>query len=137
MVLTPDEVVRILGFLEGEHRLFAQLLYGTGMRISEGLQLRVKDLDFDHGTIIVRGGQGLQGSGLDVTRELVTSLREQLSRARAWLKDQAEAAAALRFLTPLSGSIRAPGIPGRGSGFCAAHAFDRSTERCRASPSHV
>ena len=34
------------GFLEGEHRLFAQLLYGTGMRISEGLQLRVKDLDF-------------------------------------------------------------------------------------------
>ncbi|MFX8922129.1 class 1 integron integrase IntI1, partial [Acinetobacter baumannii] len=49
VVLTPDEVVRILGFLEGEHRLFAQLLYGTGMRISEGLQLRVKDLDFDHG----------------------------------------------------------------------------------------
>ncbi|WP_407230546.1 tyrosine-type recombinase/integrase [Escherichia coli] len=55
VVLTPDEVVRILGFLEGEHRLFAQLLYGTGMRISEGLQLRVKDLDFDHGTIIVPG----------------------------------------------------------------------------------
>jgi integrase len=47
-----------LGFLEGEHRLFAQLLYGTGMRISEGLQLRVKDLDFDHGTIIVREGKG-------------------------------------------------------------------------------
>ncbi|GHL51237.1 hypothetical protein ECZU29_60870 [Escherichia coli] len=57
VVLTPDEVVRILGFLEGEHRLFAQLLYGTGMRISEGLQLRVKDLDFDHGTIIVREGR--------------------------------------------------------------------------------
>ena len=57
----------ILGFLEGEHRLFAQLLYGTGMRISEGLQLRVRDLDFDHGTIIVREGKA-QGSGLDVTR---------------------------------------------------------------------
>ena len=69
---------------------------------------------------------------------LAPSLREQLSRARAWwLKDQAEGPAALRFPTPLSGSIRAPGIPGRGSGFCAAHAFDRSTERCRASPSHV
>ena len=36
VVLTPDEVARILGFLDGEHRLFAQLLYGTGMRISEG-----------------------------------------------------------------------------------------------------
>ena len=64
VVLTPDEVVRILGFLEGEHRLFAQLLYGTGMRISEGLQLRVKDLDFDHGTIIVREGKELKDRAL-------------------------------------------------------------------------
>ncbi|WP_407246749.1 tyrosine-type recombinase/integrase [Klebsiella pneumoniae] len=67
VVLTPDEVVRILGFLEGEHRLFAQLLYGTGMRISEGLQLRVKDLDFRSRHDHRAGGQGLQGSGLDVT----------------------------------------------------------------------
>ncbi|WP_407240386.1 tyrosine-type recombinase/integrase [Escherichia coli] len=72
VVLTPDEVVRILGFLEGEHRLFAQLLYGTGMRISEGLQLRVKDLDFRSRHDHRAGGQGLQGSGLDVTRELGT-----------------------------------------------------------------
>ena len=50
VLLTPDEVVRILGFLEGEHRLFAQLLYETGMWINEGLQLRVKDLDFDCST---------------------------------------------------------------------------------------
>ena len=59
VVLTPDEVVRILGFLEGEHRLFAQLLYGTGMRISEGLQLGSSDLI----SITARsscGGQGLQ-----------------------------------------------------------------------------
>ena len=90
-VLTPDEVVRILGFLEGEHRLFAQLLYGTGMRISEGLQLRVKDLDFDHGTIIVREGKGSKDRALMLPESLAPSLREQLSRARAWwLKDQAE-----------------------------------------------
>jgi integrase len=89
--LTPDEVVRILGFLEGEHRLFAQLLYGTGMRISEGLQLRVKDLDFDHGTIIVREGKGSKDRALMLPESLAPSLREQLSRARAWwLKDQAE-----------------------------------------------
>ena len=90
VVLTPDEVVRILGFLEGEHRLFAQLLYGTGMRISEGLQLRVRDLV----SITARSSCGrarAQGSGLDVTRSAAPSLREQLSRARAWwLKDQAE-----------------------------------------------
>ncbi len=89
--MRSDEVVRILGFLEGEHRLFAQLLYGTGMRISEGLQLRVKDLDFDHGTIIVREGKGSKDRALMLPESLAPSLREQLSRARAWwLKDQAE-----------------------------------------------
>ncbi|HCT2521568.1 TPA: integron integrase [Escherichia coli] len=77
VVLTPDEVVRILGFLEGEHRLFAQLLYGTGMRISEGLQLRVKDLDFDHGTIIVREGKGSKDRALMLPESLAPSLREQ------------------------------------------------------------
>ena len=61
------------------------------MRISEGLQLRVKDLisgsRHDHRA----GGQGLQGSGLMLPESLAPSLREQLSRARAWwLKDQAE-----------------------------------------------
>ncbi len=40
VVLTPDEVVRILGFLEGEHRLFAQLLYGTGMGTVAKLAMR-------------------------------------------------------------------------------------------------
>ena len=100
VVLTPDEVVRILGFLEGEHRLFAQLLYGTGMRISEGLQLRVKDLI----SITARsscGRAGLQGSGLDVTRELGTQpARAAVACTAWWLKDRAEAAAALRFPTP-------------------------------------
>jgi hypothetical protein len=58
VVLSPDEVASILCLLEGEHRLFAQWLYGAGIRISEGLQLRVKDIDFGHGTIIVREGKG-------------------------------------------------------------------------------
>lgn len=47
VVLSVDEVNHILALLQGEHRLFAQLLYGTGMRIAEGLQLRVKDVDFE------------------------------------------------------------------------------------------
>ena len=90
MVLTPDEVVRILGFLEGEHRLFAQLLYGTGMRISEGLQLRSRIWI----SITARSSCGrAKGSRIRALMlpELGTSLREQLSRALAWwLKDQAE-----------------------------------------------
>ena len=71
VVLTPDEVARILGFLGGEHRLFAQLLYGTRMRISEGLQLRVKDLDFAHQAIIVREGKGSKDRALILPQCLV------------------------------------------------------------------
>ena len=51
-VLTVDEVRRMLSALvlqAPEHALFAQLLYGTGMRILEGLRLRTKDVDFEQG----------------------------------------------------------------------------------------
>ena len=46
-------------------------------RISEGLQLRVKDLDFDHGTIIVREGKGSKDRALMLPESLAPSLREQ------------------------------------------------------------
>jgi integrase len=47
------------------------------MRISEGLQLRVKDLDFDHGTIIVREGKGSKDRALMLPESLALGLREQ------------------------------------------------------------
>lgn len=46
-VLSRDEVRRILDKMSGVQKLMAQLLYGTGMRVFEGVQLRVKDIDFD------------------------------------------------------------------------------------------
>ena len=57
VVLTREEVARLFSEMEGEHRLFAQILYGTGMRITEGLQLRVKDIELDCAAIIVREGR--------------------------------------------------------------------------------
>ncbi|WP_017326245.1 phage integrase N-terminal SAM-like domain-containing protein [Synechococcus sp. PCC 7336] len=53
-VLTVDEVQRLLQCLEGTHQLLAKLLYGSGMRVKEGLRLRVKDIDFGQSQIIVR-----------------------------------------------------------------------------------
>jgi integron integrase len=89
VVLSPDEVARILAVLTGEHRLFAQVLYGTGMRINEGLQLRVKDVDFSLSTIIVREGKGGKDRAVMLPQRLVTGLREQLARARVlWGADQ-------------------------------------------------
>jgi site-specific recombinase XerD len=43
LMLSPDELAAVFGMVDSEHRVFAQLLYGTGMRLTEGLQLRVKD----------------------------------------------------------------------------------------------
>lgn len=58
VVLTRAEVRDVLGRMQGTPRLVACLLYGSGMRLLEGLQVRVKDLDFGASEIIVRGGKG-------------------------------------------------------------------------------
>ncbi len=57
-VLTVDEVSRVLAELDGVPSLIGQLLYGSGLRLLEALRLRVKDVEFDSGQIIVRDGKG-------------------------------------------------------------------------------
>ena len=90
VVLSADEVVRILDAMRGEHRLLAQLLYGTGMRINEALQLRIKDVDFARNTIVVREGKNRKDRAVMLPRSLQPALREQIRRARLlWDADQA------------------------------------------------
>jgi integron integrase len=57
-VLTRAAVRRVIGRMEGTPRLVATLLYGTGMRLLEGLRLRVKDLEFGNNRIVVRDTKG-------------------------------------------------------------------------------
>lgn len=57
-MLTVPEVQRLLQLMEGQTGLLARLLYGTGMRLMEGLALRVKDVDFARSVIVVREGKG-------------------------------------------------------------------------------
>ncbi len=73
-VLTVDEVDRVLTELKDVHALIGQLLYGSGLRLLEGLRLRVKDVDFDNGQIIVRDGKGEK----DRVTVLPESIRESL-----------------------------------------------------------
>jgi integrase len=69
--------------------LLAKLLYGTGMRLREGLRLRVKDIDFDQRAIIVREGKGGKDRVVMLPDTLATPLREQLARARVlWSSDR-------------------------------------------------
>jgi integrase len=57
-VLTPEEVRVIIQQLSGEYKILIQLLYGSGLRLNEGLNLRVKDIDFGHKQIVVRDAKG-------------------------------------------------------------------------------
>jgi site-specific recombinase XerD len=57
-VLTKGEVASLLAGMDGEMALLAKLLYGTGMRLMEGLRLRVKDVDFDRQVVVVREAKG-------------------------------------------------------------------------------
>ena len=74
VVLAKDEVRRILSQMDGSPRLMAMLLYGAGLRLMECCRLRVKDLDFSRGHIVVRAGKGDK----DRTTMLPASAREPL-----------------------------------------------------------
>jgi len=88
--LGADELQRLFLFLEGEERLLAQVLYGTGMRLSEGLSLRVKDIDFERQVIVVREGKGGKDRVVMLPKVVAPALKEQLARARAlWGADRA------------------------------------------------
>lgn len=103
VVLIPDEVAQILAVLEGEHRLFAQLLYGTGLRIAEAMRLRVKDVDFAHNSIIVREGKGAKDRVVMLPQSLISGLRMQLSRSRAlWAADMANGVAGVELPSALA-----------------------------------
>lgn len=58
VVLSRREVRRVLEQLDGVPRLIGLLLYGSGMRLMEALALRVKDIDFERGEIVIRRGKG-------------------------------------------------------------------------------
>lgn len=91
VVLSHDEVARVLAALpEPVPRLFGQLLYGTGMRLLEGLRLRVKDIEFERRAIIVREGKGGKDRVVMLPASLEQPLRDQLAAAHAlWSADRA------------------------------------------------
>ncbi len=82
VVLTQREVARVLGRLSGIHALLGRLLYGSGMRIMEGVRLRVKDVEFDRREILVRDGKGAKDRVTMLPRGLSVPLIEHLQHVR-------------------------------------------------------
>lgn len=83
VVLTRDEVRLLLAHLDGEPRLVATLLYGSGLRLAEALTLRVKDLDLDIGEIRVRRGKGAKDRVTMLPESAIPALREHLAIVKA------------------------------------------------------
>jgi integron integrase len=58
VVLNRNECERLFESLQGTSRLMAELMFGSGLRLTELLRLRVKDVDLERGQLVVRGGKG-------------------------------------------------------------------------------
>lgn len=82
VVLSQAEVRLVLEAMRGVPRLCATLMYGGGLRVSECVSLRVKDLDFDRSEIVVRAGKGDKDRGVPLPDIAVPALRVHLERVR-------------------------------------------------------
>ncbi|MEO8347205.1 MAG: integron integrase [Betaproteobacteria bacterium] len=82
VVLTREEVAQLLPRLRGVHRLIGNLLYGTGMRVMEGMRLRVKDVEFTRREILIRDGKGHKDRVAMLPDRLSAPLWRQMAAAR-------------------------------------------------------
>jgi integron integrase len=102
-VLTPTEVAALLAAMDGEMALLAKLLYGTGMRLMEGVRLRVKDVDFERQVLVVREAKGGKDRVVMLPQSLSGALAAQVAVARdVWSNDRAVGRAAVAVPDALS-----------------------------------
>ncbi len=82
VVLTPAEVRALLLEMSGTTGLVANLLYGAGLRLLEGLRLRIKDVEFERREIVVRQGKGGKDRVTVLPENLMLPLQEQIARCK-------------------------------------------------------
>lgn len=82
-VMSRAEVADVIGQLEGRNRLACLILYGSGLRLLECLALRVKDIDVDERSLIVRGGKGNKDRRTVLSDVAAAGLSRHLLRVRA------------------------------------------------------
>jgi len=81
-VLTQQEVKNIITLLQGNTQLAVKLLYGSGLRISEVIRLRVQDIDFDYKQIIVRNGKGNKDRITTLSNQILPELKNHLQKVK-------------------------------------------------------
>lgn len=81
-VLNESEIECLLSLMHGVHGLMARLIYGAGLRLTECLRLRIKDVDFTRREVLVRDGKGAKDRVTMLPARLLAPLREQLTHSR-------------------------------------------------------
>ena len=82
VVLSREEINRVLDRVAGTHGLMLRLIYGAGLRLMECVRLRVKDVDFANGHLMIRDGKGGKDRVTVLPKRLLAALREQIKRVR-------------------------------------------------------
>lgn len=82
VVFTKPEAHSIIQQMDGIPKLIVSLLYGSGLRLSEALRLRVKDIDFEYRQIIVRDGKGEKDRTTLLPAVLIPHLKELIEKRR-------------------------------------------------------
>lgn len=91
VVLSVVEIKAILGQLKGVQWLIACLLYGSGLRLTEALRLRVKDIDFERKMILVRDSKGQKDRVVQLPQFLRQPLQTQMQQAKSYHNHDLEA----------------------------------------------
>ncbi|WGL17733.1 integron integrase [Microbulbifer bruguierae] len=83
VVFTHEEATSVLALMAGSMKLAASLMYGSGLRVMEAARLRVRDLDFEGRSLIVRESKGNKWRNTFLPESLVSSLKSQVDLATA------------------------------------------------------
>ena len=84
VVLSRPEIKSLLYELQGHHRLLASLMYGAGLRVSEALRLRVKDIDFYDARIHIHQSKGHKDRVVPIHPSLLIPLQRHLNLVKQW-----------------------------------------------------
>jgi len=87
VVMTREETAKVISLMEGIPQLVVKLIYGSGLRISEVIRLRIKDIDYDMKTINVRSGKGAKDRITTFPSSITQFIQGHLSKVKAIHED--------------------------------------------------
>lgn len=87
VVMTREETAKVISIMKGTPQLIAKILYGSGLRISEAIRLRVQDIDYKLKTITVRSGKGNKDRITTFPSSITVFLENHLTRVKAIHED--------------------------------------------------